>query len=225
MKKSMWVWLIIIGALLLCGNILVILFVKKDCRSDWLTLISGWVSGVSTLIVGIIAYKQSKHYKIDADAKDKFIDVVIESVKVVEHSLPYNVIGRKCVPQDSNLFGRYRFLITIFAYKDNPVFDITAEKTLKDNKLLVPYDLIQPIQKGDYGRTFLCKNEFMQLVAEIPKNDNLNGQYKIVLRFVNQYGDYFQKDICVQLRNDFSHKVARVTQTKAILITEEQNNG
>lgn len=224
--KKWWPTILIItfGIALLIVNICVLIYV--DCRrSDWLALFSGWVSGVSTLIVGLIAYTQAKKYKNDAEEKERFVDLVVESIKIVEHFLSNNVIGRPCVPKDASLYGRKRFLITLFAYQENPIFDVRVEKTLKEDAVLVEYDLIQPMQKGDYGRTFLSKNEFMQLTAEIPNKDNLSGQYTLFLKFKNHYGDIFQKQIYVRLRSDFSGKIAKVTQGKTILVTKEQNNG
>ena len=53
--------------LLLFGNIAVLLWGKEDCKSHWLTLISGWVSFVATITIGIIAFKQTKDYKEQND--------------------------------------------------------------------------------------------------------------------------------------------------------------
>ena len=65
--KSWLFWIVLVGTIsLLIGNILVLCFVPGDIKNAWLTLISGWVSGVATLIVGIIAYIQSgKFAKIE----------------------------------------------------------------------------------------------------------------------------------------------------------------
>lgn len=223
-QKALLIIGIIFSCLLFIVNI-VLASLFPTCGANIFTAISGWVSGVATLIVGIFAYTQARKYKTEAEEKERFIDIVVESVKIVGHLLPTNVIGRKCVPKDSNLFGRDRFLITLFAYQDNPIFDVNIEKTLKADATLVQYDLIQPMQKGNYGRTFLCKNEFMQLTAEIPTKDDLCGQYTLILRFKNHYGDLFQKELYVRLRSDFLGKVAKVTQGKTVLIAKEQKNG
>lgn len=224
-SNTIWIIMIVVGVILCVINIVFSCLFRGADGANIFTAISGWISGVSTLIVGLITYRQSKKYKNDAEEKERFVDLVVESVKIVDHLLPANVIGRKCVPKDSTLYGRNRFLITLFAYQDNPIFDVSVEKTVKDGSILVQYDLIQPMQKGDYGRTFLSKNEFMQLTAEIPTQDNLCGQYTLFLRFKNHYGDIFQKEIYVRLRTDFIGKIAKVTQGKTILIAKEQNNG
>lgn len=65
-----WFWIII--GLILFGNIAVLIWFNcKELKSDLLTLISGWVSFVATLIIGVIAFRQSKEYK---EENDKFIE-------------------------------------------------------------------------------------------------------------------------------------------------------
>lgn len=216
---------VIIGGAAFVANIICSIIFHGDNGANIFTAISGWISGIATVIVGIIAYRQSMRHKLESEEKERYVDLVVENVAVVKHSLPDNVLGRRCVPKDSNLFGHYRFLITIFSFNENPIFDVNIEKTIKEGNLLVPYDLIQPIQKDIHKRSFLCKNEFMQLVAEIPKNDNLSGQYQMILCFKNHYGDIFQKDLYVHLRKDFSGNVAKVSQGKVMLIKKEKNNG
>lgn len=213
--KLWWFWLIVIG--ILAGNVLVLIFVPDNYKSDWLTLISGWISGIATFIVGMIAYLQSKQYKVEDDRKESYVDVVAESVKIVDHLLPGNVIGRKCVPKDVGLMGSNRFLITLFAYNDNPIFDIRIDKILKNSEIIVNYDSIQPMQKGPYGRTYLSRDEFAQLTAEIPPNLIMNDDYTVVLSFKNQGGDVFTKNVIVSLRNNFVGCVAKYKQEKSVL--------
>lgn len=66
MKKkfycTLWFWIFFVGAILLLGNVLVLYLVPSDSKSGWLTLISGWVSGVATFLVGLIAHKQNKEF-------------------------------------------------------------------------------------------------------------------------------------------------------------------
>lgn len=214
--KNLWFWMLIISVTLFAVNIgLAIKFNGSDVANIF-TAISGWVSGVYTLFIGIIAYNQSKQYKKDVERNERYVDIVVESVKVVNHSLAGNVLGRICVPKDTTLFGKYRFLITLFAYQENPIFDVNIEQVYKDNKVLVSYDLIQPMQKGEYGRTFLCKNEFMQLVAEIPLNDNLRGKYNLNIKFKNQYEDIFIKELEIYLGN--GGVVTKINQGKSAFL-------
>lgn len=70
--KSHWkiLMLVLFAIALLIGNICILVFVDHNVRSDWLTLYSGWVSGIATAILGIIAVIQSKNYK---NENDKFL--------------------------------------------------------------------------------------------------------------------------------------------------------
>ena len=56
--------LIFLAVVLLAGNICILLFLKTETNQGaWLTLFGGWVSGVATLVVGIIAFWQSHKYE------------------------------------------------------------------------------------------------------------------------------------------------------------------
>lgn len=64
--KKWWFWIII--GLILCGNIAVLIWVQNtDLKANLLTLISGWVSFIATLLIGVIAFRQSKDYKEEND--------------------------------------------------------------------------------------------------------------------------------------------------------------
>lgn len=63
--KKHWITIVLvsIGIVLLIGNICVLLFTNENNQSAWLTLISGWVSGIATVILGVIAVCQNRKYK------------------------------------------------------------------------------------------------------------------------------------------------------------------
>lgn len=64
--KGWWFWFIILAILLCVGNILLAHF-KKDVGSNIFTAVSGWVSGVATIILGVIAVVQNRKYKVEND--------------------------------------------------------------------------------------------------------------------------------------------------------------
>lgn len=66
--KLWWFWLITISTVLFIGNVIVLICLKGDSQSAWLTLISGWVSGISTIVLGIIAVWQNSKYKQENDS-------------------------------------------------------------------------------------------------------------------------------------------------------------
>lgn len=74
--KSKWLWICFISGLFLFVCNIIILVCLRDCpqeQSAWLTLFGGWLGFCATLIVGLIAYCQSKKYKEEADQQYRFI--------------------------------------------------------------------------------------------------------------------------------------------------------
>ena len=59
---KVWWYYLIIGVLLF-GNIAVLVWMDDAVKPYWLTLISGWVSFIATITIGVIAYNQSERYK------------------------------------------------------------------------------------------------------------------------------------------------------------------
>lgn len=68
--------LILFGIALLVGNICVLIYVTEDKgQSSWLALISGWISGVATLIVGLIAFWQNNKFTFDTRKRDLILEI------------------------------------------------------------------------------------------------------------------------------------------------------
>lgn len=226
--KNKWFWLwgaiciIILGAL--GGNIAILLCLKKAAQeqSAWLTLFGGWLGFLATLIVGLIAYCQSKKYKEEAEQQYRFIDLIVEKVEVTKYGLASNVLGRQCLEKE--WCGTLRFLVRVYSVLDNAVFDFKIARLLKGEKIIVTYNWKQPIQRDQHGKSFLIKNEFDDIVAEIPKDDDFNGKYTLILQFKNQYGDIYEKAITTYLANNFLGKVKSFTQGKTHQVKKEQGN-
>ncbi len=73
--KRLWFWLIVVGVLIFIANIIILYNVNGVMQSAWLTLISGWISGIATLFVGIIAYCQNKSFSYET-AKNSLINKI-----------------------------------------------------------------------------------------------------------------------------------------------------
>lgn len=65
--KRWWFLLIIIIAFLLCVGNIVLAHFKKDSGANIFTAVSGWVSGIATVILGAIAVIQNRKYKEEND--------------------------------------------------------------------------------------------------------------------------------------------------------------
>ncbi len=60
--------MILLAIIIFIGNVLILLFVDEGkWQSAWLTLFSGWVSEIATIVLGYIAIIQNRKYKKDAD--------------------------------------------------------------------------------------------------------------------------------------------------------------
>lgn len=72
MKKGRIIFLIlgIFVAIALCIANIIFACIYKDCGTNIFTAISGWISGIATLLIGVIAFRQSKDYK---EENDRFI--------------------------------------------------------------------------------------------------------------------------------------------------------
>ena len=65
-KQTMIIVGIIIAGLAFLANI-ILAFVFPNCATNIFTAISGWVSGIATIILGVIAFRQNKKYKKEND--------------------------------------------------------------------------------------------------------------------------------------------------------------
>lgn len=65
--KCWWFWLIIGIAFLLCVGNIVLAHFKKEIGANIFTAVSGWVSGIATVILGAIAVIQNRKYKEEND--------------------------------------------------------------------------------------------------------------------------------------------------------------
>lgn len=60
-------WYYVVVALFFVINVAVLIGVRGDLQANLLTFISGWISFVATVMIGIVAFKQSERYKKDSD--------------------------------------------------------------------------------------------------------------------------------------------------------------
>lgn len=71
MKKPIyncwWFWVIVIGATALCAGNIMLAHFYKESGTNIFTAVSGWVSGIATIILGIVAVVQNKKYKEEND--------------------------------------------------------------------------------------------------------------------------------------------------------------
>lgn len=78
-----WFWLII--GVLIFGNFQLLFIKDNNHLSHILTIISGWISGVATIFIGVIATRQNKKYKHDID------DYNMKQKEIIENQYNFEV--------------------------------------------------------------------------------------------------------------------------------------
>ncbi len=81
-----WFWIITVGIICCIANFIYAIYGCDENKSNILTVISGWISGVATFIVGIIAANQSSKYAFFTKKNELLENVKSEQNFFVEHS-------------------------------------------------------------------------------------------------------------------------------------------
>ena len=168
--NSFWltILLLFVAIGIFIGNICVLVYVEGNAQSAWLTLISGWVSGVATVILGVIAVVQNKNYTLIATKMELKDSIGKEQLKLSELS---------------NIVLRYSNL-------KNPLNIVVANNvTQKD---LLCYNL----ELDNLREQFLLVSHQIQLLKFTPKTMILLND-KIIDFIKYTYEDYqAAKDHC-----------------------------
>lgn len=85
-KKRIVCMLIVLGALFCVANVMCAIFFRDDSLSNLFTAISGVVSGIATLSVGIIAWLQSKQYTFSSQKNQMIFQIKEEYKLFIEKS-------------------------------------------------------------------------------------------------------------------------------------------
>ncbi|MDE6284280.1 MAG: hypothetical protein K2M17_00865 [Bacilli bacterium] len=217
-KATIIFWIILAIVILACmGNIIYAIFAKSDKTTNILTVISGWISGVATLVIGIIAYSQNKKYKEAEELKEKYVDVIVESVWIDSIQFPQGQMIRQVLFKDVKKVSGNAFYLRIFNYSDKPIFDIKV-KSLKMGSDKFDYDDVQPIYKDAYGRSFLSKDNSIVLLANIPKDTLRDNDCTLIIEMKNQYDEIYQKEICFKYGKTILPHCYGLKQCKAVEI-------
>ncbi len=217
-KATIVFWIILAIVILACiGNIMYAIFAKSSKTTNILTAISGWISGVATLVIGIIAYSQNKKYKEAEELKEKYADVIVESVWIDSIQIPQGQMIRQVLFKDVKKVSGNAFYLRIFNYSDKPIFDIKI-KSLKMGSDKFDYDDVQPIYKDAYGRSFLSKDNSIVLLANIPKDALRDNDCVLIIEMKNQYDEIYQKEICFKYGKTILPHCYGLKQYKAVKI-------
>lgn len=90
--KALWIVLVVIAVCSFIVNV-VLSCVYSNINANIFTAISGWVSGLATFFVGVIAYKQSKQYTFESKRREMIDrieaerrDFILEFLEIVKYN-------------------------------------------------------------------------------------------------------------------------------------------
>ena len=215
--RKWWFWCIF-AALVFVANVLYAIFApESDIKASLLSTMSGWVSGIATIVIGVIAAIQSQQYNKIREEQERSVDLVVESMQIVNHPVPGNVLGREF----TNKLCNNKIALLLYNINDKPIFNIKAVELRCDKETLI-YDLCSPETKDMYGKSFLIKNEKFHLHIGFV-NEKYTGECSLKITFENQYGDLYEKVVDFWLENNVCYRKEK--QGKTRLIRKEKENG
>ncbi len=85
MNKKTSIIFIIVGISLFLANVAFLIWWGEPTidKASMLTFVSGWISGIATLVVGIIAFRQNKESILYSIKNDKLNDINIEKKEII----------------------------------------------------------------------------------------------------------------------------------------------
>lgn len=214
--KSLWFWLIVAGVLLLVANILVLVLVKDIWQSAWLTLISGWVSGIATIILGLIAVAQNKKYTLLATKMEIKESVHEEQLKIAELSdyvvrysvlkKPLNILVANNVSQKDLL----SYNLEIDAIREQLLMVAHNIQLLK----FVPNTMILLVEKTI--ELIKYTYEDFQTVKDHCNNDNLlSNDIKKISRYISSWAISYI-ELCQQAMKELLDLVQIVNDSNSV---------
>ena len=175
-----WIRLLIIAAILLVLNTIYAIWGCDNNKSNMLTLISGWVSGIATVFIGVIAFKQNKKYKADSeDSLEK--QYQFETAKLVLNNRSSFVQELKTqLKTFLNDYSCYSLIQKVqeIVSLDNPTF-----KSVQQNHL--------ELEVRFYFETITVQ---CRRLIEAVNNDTIEGKEKsVVIETLLKYGNECEK--------------------------------
>ncbi len=226
--KSLWFWLIVIGIILCAVNIGLSCRFIGTAGSNIFTAVSGWVSGIATIVLGVITFLQNKNYVLASAKREIKDNIHNEQIKIVEicHSIAQFSSIKKPL---SILVENDVTAKDLLAY--NLEIDAMREKLLSTNHLLQLFNYI-PCSMGllvvKITELLMTTYKQYQYAAKHCANDLLLGtDIKTISEFTKIW--FFEiMELCKQANRElvkFSQsidKVRSVVELQNVLKVEEQ---
>ena len=191
-KKILELFIYIIMLIVSIGSILITVNAEKwfNGKALMATIVSGDLSAISTIIIGLITLLQNQRFK---DYAEEIEDSVNLSLELFEHegSKCKDFICRKSEISESVPNKDFIRLFLTNYYK-NPVFDVKATNLYYENKKIYSYRTNSMMSLNNNRQRTLKYENSMYLIIEIP-NDYLDKNYTIEISFKNYKDNVFIK--------------------------------
>ncbi len=134
--KTLWFWLAIGSILLFIANIICAIIFRGTCGANIFTAISGWVSGIATIVLGLIAVWQNRKYK---EANDKFSaeqkNILKDQKDLLKEQgeiLGAFSNGQQDLAWRNLIYQLYNSFLSTLLQQKNQLLDCTFEKIYND---------------------------------------------------------------------------------------------
>lgn len=209
--KSNWLTILLlsVAVAIFIGNICVLVYVDGNEQSAWLTLYSGWVSGIATVILGVIAVIQNKNYKNENDSflqrqKEEYATLITQQTNCTIFN---NIMNQRC-NYIERIKERLQNFITNFNFRKITLWlgELQVEATSNrpcddssqgalighfiDNMVVEYFDLLQLIKndwlKSDYNtKAQEAISEYVEKILDIKSKLN----YFEIPKYIKQFNE------------------------------------
>lgn len=226
--KHYWIPVLcaLIAITIFVGNVLVLCLLDEKDQSAWLTLYSGWVSGVATFLIGLIAAIQSRNYKHENDTfelqqlqkewrleqKEGIKFYYGSLVKIYEElqQNQYNKVVNECYEK--------------LCRDHNTLIEIVLTQTLWDINNRFKYEAINTIYyfDGIEDVVLMCENYITNLTSHLDKiewhiengdSEFLNElylEYEELMKKFNEFISHVRLFICCTMTNNKPEEIEKM---------------
>lgn len=226
--NTVWILMMVGGAILFVVNIVLSGLLRGTDGANIFTAISGWVSGIATIVLGAIAFLQNKNYVLAStkrEIKDSIHNEQIKIVEICDGIAQYSSIKKPLsILVDNNVTAK-----DLLAY--GLEIDVMREKLLSSNHLLqlfnyIPCNMVLVVAKITEMQMATYK-QYQDAVKHCANDSLLSDDIENISKFTTTWVSEMM-ELCKQANGElvkFSQsidKVKSIAELQNVLRAEEQ---